>query len=327
MTLGAFVQACRLTARLGSWSEDWADSAIASFLAPSRLWVFAPPEAQLTLAEVLRGLAQRCPGRMRRVVSVQRCLDALNLHYWYTPPYDECEGGDGESRRKSSSGGYTARPAGGRRKSRGSHDADLKGGIDSKGWSYVSRQWVNPSTGEVLGVKASGFQLREIRARLFDAIVFMACDGDGIGRTDVAAVLGFLRGCRDNTSRCEALRLVLRLTDDPRQADRFVVASGYVAKEFYEHDGEKKYDDPCGGVDKGGVAVATFLSLLRVPDPTVRLLAFVSLAQVRRFMVQRECKGIPDSEPTLEGDKKGKEGILLDFCSFYGRVVLVGCSQ
>lgn len=261
MTPGALTQACRLTDRIGSWSEDWADSAIAALLAPSRLWVFAPPEAQVTLAGVLRGLARRCPGRMRRVVGLQRCLDALDLFYWYTPP---------ASREDVDVGG--SGPA--------THTSD----VNSKGWSYVSRQWVHPSTGEILGRKASGAALQEIRARLLDAAVLMACDGVGVGRADVAAVLGFLRGCRDNTSRCEALRLILRLTDDPRQADRFAVASGYVAIDTSDdRDGDADCgDDSRGrGPGKGGTAAAIFLSLLRVADPTVRLLALLALAQVR----------------------------------------------
>lgn len=260
MTPGALTQACRLADRIGTWSEDWADSAIAALLAPSRLWVFAPSEAQVTLAGVLRGLARRCPGRMRRVVGLQRCLDALDLFYWYTPPASREDGpvdGSGLPARSSD--------------------------VNSKGWSYVSRQWVHPSTGEILGRKASGAALQEIRARLLDAAVLMTCDGDGVGKADVAAVLGFLRGCRDDASRCEALRLILRLTDDPRQAERFAVASGYVATDTYEdHD----VDGDCGdenrgrGPGRGGAAVAMFLSLLRVADPTVRLLALLALAQV-----------------------------------------------
>ncbi|CAN0564937.1 unnamed protein product, partial [Ectocarpus sp. 12 AP-2014] len=86
MNAGALAQACRLADRLGAWSEDWADSTIESLLSPSRLWVFAPTEVQMTLVGVLRGLARRCSGRMRRVVGVQQCLDALDLYYWYTPP-------------------------------------------------------------------------------------------------------------------------------------------------------------------------------------------------------------------------------------------------
>lgn len=275
MTPGALAQACRLTDRLGSWSEDWADSAIASLLAPSRLWVFAPPDAQITLAGVLRGLARRCPGRMRRVIGLQRCLDALDLYFWYTPPAD----GVGV--------GYTTPPMD---DTHTVHIGNLVGGAggggdSSKHWSYKSQQWLNPSTGDVLGRKASGASLREIRARLLDAAALMTCDGDGVGRADVAAILGFLRGCRDDTSRCEALRLVLRLTDDPRQASRFTVASGYVAIDsfFYDcHHGDSPLDGPGGGPCRGGAAVAIYLSLLRAADPTVRLLALLALAQVTK---------------------------------------------
>lgn len=286
MTPGALAQACRLADRLGSWSEEWADSAIASLLAPSRLWVFAPSEAQLTLAGVLRGLARRCPGRMRRVVGLQRCLDALDLYYWYTPPSSAGDDSE-EAWIKSRSGRDTVRAADGVRGSGGGHGASVNGAVDSKGWSYVSRQWVHPSTGQVLGLKASGAALREIRARLLDAAILMACDGDGVSKADVAAVLGFLRGCRDDSSRCEALRLVLRLTDDPHQAFRFVVASGYVATGNYGGDGDDSGGDTGRGPGEGGTAVALFLSLLRASDPTVRVLAFLALAQVRRRWI---CK-------------------------------------
>ncbi|CAM9505103.1 unnamed protein product, partial [Scytosiphon promiscuus] len=210
MSAGALTQACRLTDRLGAWSEEWADSAIESLLSPSRLWVFAPTDAQVTLVGVLRGLTRRCPGRMRRVVGVQRCLDALDLYFWYTPPANRDQ--DNPSSAPSPVGYPAARtPARGNRRSRGSSVTDDGGPAEDNGWSYVSRQWVHPSTGEVLGVKAAGPVLVEIRARLLDAAIVMACDGDGIGRAEVAAVLGFLQGCRDDSSRCEALRLVLRL--------------------------------------------------------------------------------------------------------------------
>lgn len=294
MSSGALAQACRLTERLGSWSEEWADSAIDSLLSPSRLWVFAPTEAQLTLAGVLRGLARRSPGRMRRVVGVQRCLDALDLLYWYTPPASEGgrggEGGGGDAvGEPGAAGGPAARTSvGGSRRPRGSYDGDGGGGgvagsnSSGKGWSYASRQWLHPSTGEVLGVKAAGAVLGEIRARLLDAAIIMAGDGDGVGRAEVAAVLGFLRGCRDVASRREALRLVLRLTDDPHQADRFVLASGYVATDRCG-DGDEQWEDdgPGRGPGRGGAAVALFLSLLRASDPIVRLLAFLALGQVR----------------------------------------------
>lgn len=273
MSAGALAQSCRLTERLGSWSKDWADSCIGSLLSPSRLWVFAPTEAQLTLVGVLRGLTRRCAGRMRRVVGVQRCLDALDLYYWYTPPVNERDQSDPPS--EPSPGGYSV----GRASAGGSRVAG------SKSWSYASRQWVHPSTGEVLGVKASGAVLGEIRARLMDTTILMACDGDGVGRAEVAAVLGFLRGCRDDASRCEALRLILRLTDDPHQAGRFVVASGFIANEGYGGDvgggGGVGDDSPGRGPGRGGTAVALFLSLLRASDPTVRLLAFLALGQVR----------------------------------------------
>ncbi|CAM9688989.1 unnamed protein product, partial [Hapterophycus canaliculatus] len=211
MSAGALTQACRLTDRLGAWSEEWADSVIESLLSPSRLWVFAPTEAQLTLVGVLRGLTRRCPGRMHRVVGLQRCLDALNLYFWYTPPINRGDRGDSSS--EPSPFGYPAERESARRsrRSRGSSGNDDGGLAENNGWSYVSRQWVHPSTGEVLGVKASGPVLVEIRARLLDAAILMACDRDGVGRAEVAAVLGFLQGCRDDTSRCEALRLVLRL--------------------------------------------------------------------------------------------------------------------
>ena len=281
MSSDALAQACRLADRLGSWSEEWADSAIESLLSPSRLWVFAPPEAQLTLVGLLRGMTRRCPGRMRRVVGFQRCLDALDLYYWYTPP--SSENIDGESRGRRSRGGHGGTDGGG-------------GAVDSKGWSYASRQWVHPSTGEVLGLKASGAALREIRARLLDTAVIMACAGDGVSRSEVAAMLGFLRGCRDDSSRCEALRLILRLTDNHRQAGRFVVASGYVAEERYDGDSGDA-GDACGDraddvgshegtgrfPGRGGAAVALFLALLQGDDPTVRLLAFLALGQVRKI--------------------------------------------
>lgn len=301
MTQGALTQACRLTERIGSWSEDWADSAIASLLAPSRMWVFAPSEAQLTLAGVLRGLAQRCPGRMRRMVGVQRCLDALDLYYWYTPPYGDDSGIVSGTRSGSNhgqggttdeeDGGKESSSSSGRRHSRTSvHGTDIES-AGSMEWSYVSRRWVRPSTGEILGLKVAGPALQEIRARLLDAAVLMAGDGDGIGRADVLAVLGFLRGCRDDLSRREALRLVIRLTDDPHQAGRFAVASGYVATEIYagccggdmgDVDGELRdmIDGPARGPGKGGAAIALVLSLVRAPDPAVRLLAFLALAQV-----------------------------------------------
>lgn len=291
MSAGALAQACRLTERLGSWSEEWADSAIESLLSPSRLWVFAPTEAQLTLVGVLRGLTRRCPGRMRRVVGVQRCLDALDLYYWYTPPGNEFkEGVPLDSSTETSPAGFPAgrASAGGRRNSQGSYYPDSGGGgAGGEGWSYASRQWVHPSTGEVLGTKASGTVLREIRARLLDTAILMACDGDGVRRAEVAAVLGFLQGCRDDTSRCEALRLVLRLTDDAHQAGRFVVASGYVAAEAEasvsggEEDDEGGEGSPGHGPGRGGTAVALYLSLLRASDPIVRLLAFLALGQVR----------------------------------------------
>lgn len=284
MSAGALTQACRLTDRLGGWSEEWADSAIESLLSPSRLWVFAPTEAQLTLVGVLRGLTRRCPGRMRRVVGVQRCLDALNLYFWYTPPTNRGDPDDPYSQPspvRHPAGKGSAR---GSRRSRGSLGADDGGLAESNGWSYVSRQWVHPSTGEVLGVKASGPVLVEIRARLLDAAIVMACDEDGVSRAEVAAVLGFLQGCRDDSSRCEALRLVLRLIDDPQQAGRFVVASGYVAAEDQrgQEDGDGgEGESPGRGPGRGGTAVALFLSLLRSSDPTVRLLAFLALGQVR----------------------------------------------
>lgn len=291
MTPCALTQVCRLTDRLGSWSEDWADSAIACLLAPSRLWVFAPPDAQLTLAGVLRGLARRCPGRMRRVIGLQRCLDALDLYYWYSPPVQKEEpGGANRSHLTdldgTGKGGEVPRSGGIDREGGGS---STSGASVSKDWSYVSRQWLNPSTGELLGCKASGAPLREIRARLLDAAILMVCDGNGVGRGDVAAVLGFLHGCRDDVSRCEALRLVLRLTDDPRQAARFTVASGYVANDVYtgDHgvDGVPLDDgSPNCGPGRGGGAVAIFLSLLRAHDPTVRLLALLALAQVRGYI-------------------------------------------
>lgn len=283
MSADALAQACRLADRLGSWSEEWADSAISSLLSPSRLWVFAPPEAQLTLLGVLRGMTRRCPGRMRRVIGFQRCLDALDLYYWYTPPSNETIDGDSRGRR-----------------SRGGHGgADGVGAVDSKGWSYASRQWVHPSTGEVLGLKASGAALNEIRARLLDTAVIMACDGDGVSRSEVAAMLGFLRGCRDDSSRCEALRLILRLTDDHRLAGRFVVASGYVAAGSYDGDDGDAGDASGGdgddvgshdgtgrGPGRGGTAVALFLALLQGDDPTVRLLSFLALGQVRQCGVR-----------------------------------------
>lgn len=288
MNAGALAQACRLAHRLGAWSEDWADSTIESLLSPSRLWVFAPTEVQLTLVGVLRGLARRCPHRMRRVVGVQQCLDALDLYYWYTPPANE--GDDVDPSSEQSPVAYPAAKAstGGNRRNRGcvTEEGD-SGGAGSKDWSYMSRQWVHPSTGEVLGVKASGAVLGEIRARLLDTVVLMACDGDGVCRADVAAILGFLRSCRDDLSRCEALRLVLRFTDDPHQAGRFVVASGYVATEEFggeDGGGDGNDDDKPGhGPGRGGTAVSLFLSQLRASDPTVRLLAFLALGQVRRL--------------------------------------------
>lgn len=284
MTPGALTQACRLADRLGSWSEDWADSAISCLLVPSRLWVFASPEAQVTLAGVLRGLARECPGRMRRVVGVQRCLDALDLYFWYTPP--------------SSSGAVDVadsivdHESQSRSPPRDDIDAETKGcgkgsrvsGTNVLRWSYVSRQWLHPLTGDVLGVKATGIELREIRARLLDAVILMACEGDGIGTADVAAALGFLRGCRDDPSRCEALRLILRMVDDPHQADRFAVASGYVFVETGNISGASiggDGKDANRGLGKGSAAVALFLSLLEMVDPTVRLLSFLALAQVR----------------------------------------------
>lgn len=293
MSAGALAQACRLTERLGSWSEEWADSAIESLLSPSRLWVFAPTEAQLTLVGVLRGLTRRCPSRMRRVVGVQRCLDALDLYYWYTPPGNEVKGGlPRDSSTQTNPADFPPTRQSRRNcNSHGSYDTDGGGGTGSEGWSYASRQWVHPSTGEVLGAKASGAVLREIRARLLDTAVLMACDGDGVRRAEVAAVLGFLRGCRDDASRCEALRLVLRLTDDAHQAGRFVVASGYVKAEADAEaeasmsgggEGDEGGDgSPGRGPGRGGTAVALFLSLLRASDPIVRLLAFLALGQVR----------------------------------------------
>lgn len=294
MSAGALTQACRLTERLGSWSEEWADSAIESLLSPSRLWVFAPTEAQLTLVGVLRGLTRRCPSRMRRVVGVQRCLDALDLYYWYTPPLSDISGGvPRDSSPESSPAGLLASRAsagGSRRSSHGSHNPDGGGGAGSEGWSYASRQWLHPSTGEILGAKASGTVLREIRARLLDTAILMTCDGDGVRRAEVAAVLGFLRGCRDDVSRCEALRLVLRLTDDSHQAGRFVVASGYVAAETSSPGGEEDDEggdvSPGRGPGRGGTAVALFLSLLRASDPIVRLLAFLALGQVREKIAE-----------------------------------------
>ncbi|CAM9527499.1 unnamed protein product [Ectocarpus fasciculatus] len=284
MNAGALAQACRLAHRLGAWSEDWADSTIESLLSPSRLWVFAPTEVQLTLVGVLRGLARRCPHRMRRVVGVQQCLDALDLYYWYTPPANEGDGVDPSS--EQSPVEYPAAKAStdGNRRNRGcvTEEGD-SGGAGSEDWCYMSRQWVHPSTGEVLGVKASGAVLGEIRARLLDTVVLMACDGDGVCRADVAAILGFLRSCRDDLSRCEALRLVLRFTDDPHQAGRFVVASGYVATEEFggeDGGGDGNDDDKPGhGPGRGGTAVSLFLSQLRASDPTVRLLAFLALGQ------------------------------------------------
>lgn len=269
MTAGALAQACRLADRLGSWSEDWADSAIASLLAPSRLWVFAPPDAQRTLAGVLRGLARRCPGRMRRIVGLQRCLDALDLYYWYTPPTD-----DALARKNAS-------PVEDSKEESQSPMGSTRGGD----WSYVSQQWLNPSTGDVLGRKASGESLRDIRARLLDAALLMTCDGDGVTRADVAAILGYLQGCRDDSSRCEALRFMLRLTADPRQAGRFTIASGYVATNTYIRDdnGDQPLDGPGGGPSRGGAAVAIYLSLLRASDPTVRLLALLAFAQVSKY--------------------------------------------
>lgn len=286
MSAGALTQACRLTDRLGGWSEEWADSAIESLLSPSRLWVFAPTEAQLTLVGVLRGLTRRCPGRMRRVIGVQRCLDALDLYFWYTPPTNQGDQGDPSSEPSAVEHPVARASARGGRRSRGSSGADDGALEENNGWSYVSRQWVHPSTGEILGVKASGPVLVEIRARLLDAVILMACDGDGVGRAEVAAVLGFLQGCRDDSSRCEALRLVLRLIDDPQQAGRFVVASGYVAAEDprREEDGDGcEGESPGRGPGRGGTAVALFLSLLRSSDPTVRLLAFLALGQVREI--------------------------------------------
>lgn len=280
MNAGALAQACRLADRLGAWSEDWADSTIESLLSPSRLWVFAPTEVQMTLVGVLRGLARRCPDRMRRVVGVQQCLDALDLYYWYTPPANEGDGVDPSSETSPVEDPAAKASTGGNRRNRGSvNDEGDSGGAGSKDWSYVSRQWVHPSTGEVLGVKASGAVLGEIRARLLDTVVLMACDGDGVCRADVAAMLGFLRSCRDDLSRCEALRLILRFTDDPHQAGRFVVASGYVATE--EFGGEDDDDSPGRGPGRGGTAVSLFLSLVQASDPTVRLLAFLALGQVR----------------------------------------------
>lgn len=283
MTPGALTQACRLADRLGSWSEDWADSAISCLLVPSRLWVFASPEAQVTLAGVLRGLARECPGRMRRVVGVQRCLDALDLYFWYTPPSSGAvDVADSTIDRESQS----------RSPPTDDIDAETKGcGKGSRGsgtnvlrWSYVSRQWLHPLTGDVLGVKATGVELREIRARLLDAVILMVCEGDGIGTADVAAALGFLRGCRDDPSRCEALRLILRMVDDPHQADRFAVASGYVFGDTGNVGGvasDRDGKDSNNGLGKGSAAVALFLSLLEMVDPTVRLLSFLALAQVR----------------------------------------------
>lgn len=234
------------------------------------------------LVGVLRGLTRRCAGRMRRVVGVQRCLDALDLYYWYTPPVNS-EEDQSDRPSEPSPGVWRTPPPGGSRRSRASNGTDGGGVAGSKRWSYVSRQWVHPSTGEILGVKASGAVLGEIRARLLDTAILMACDGDGIDRAEVAAVLGFLQGCRDDASRCEALRLILRLTDHPHQAGRFVVASGFIANGGYGVDSDGGVGDDCPGCgpSQGGTAVALFLSLLRAPDPTVRLLAFLALGQVR----------------------------------------------
>lgn len=295
MTAGALAEACRLTDRLGSWSEDWANSAIAYLLAPSRLWVFAPPDAQLTLAGVLRGLARRCPGRMRRVVGLQRCLDALDLYYWYTPPNEDTDGvGIVSPSRESNGTGQSGVVADDVR------GASVNSTSGSNDWSHASRQWLNPSTGELLGLKASGAPLREIRARLLDAAALMVCDGDGVGKADVAAVLGFLRGCRDSASRCEALRLVLRLADDPRQAARFAVASGYVATDISGGDdgdggGPLGGRGSGGGPGRGGAAVAVFLTLVRASDPTVRLLALLALAQVSEKCLELTCCRNSDS--------------------------------
>lgn len=313
MTPGALTQACRLAHRLGFWSEEWADSAIASLLVPSRLWVFAPSDAQLTLVGVLRGLARRCPGRMRRIVGLQRCLDALDLYYWYTPPHDdESFAGDASSagsglrqdRREAHS------PTGGASGGGG-------GGNRFKDWSYASKQWLNPSTGHVLGRKASGSSLQEIRARLLDAAVLMTCEGDGVTRADVAAVLGYLRGCRDDLSRCEALRLVLRLIEDPRQAGRFAIASGYVATDTYVGDDgpdEFPHGGPFGGPDRGGAAIATYLSLLRASDPTVRVLALLAFAQVSRL---RETPfGLHHDSHGDEGCARGSSALLLFIMRF-----------
>ncbi|CAN0453972.1 unnamed protein product, partial [Discosporangium mesarthrocarpum] len=218
MTTGALRQTCRLTDRLGSWSEEWADSAIEALLGPSRLWVFAPLEAQLSLAGVLRGLARRCPERMRRVVGLQRCLDALDLHYWYTPP--PCGSGSG-----SSSTGAAPSPS-----NPDNTDTGGGGGGDSTrndnplqgSWSHMSVEWVHPMTGQVLGQKASGPGLMEVRARILDAAALMARDGEnGIRRAEVAAVIGHLERCRDDSSRRETLQLLLRLADTPRRAARF----------------------------------------------------------------------------------------------------------
>ncbi|CAB1097656.1 unnamed protein product [Ectocarpus sp. CCAP 1310/34] len=301
MNAGALAQACRLADRLGAWSEDWADSTIESLLSPSRLWVFAPTEVQMTLVGVLRGLARRCPGRMRRVVGVQQCLDALDLYYWYTPPANEGDDVDPSSETSPVEDPAAKASTGGNRRNRGSvNDDGDSGGAGSKDWSYVSRQWVHPSTGEVLGVKASGAVLGEIRARLLDTVVLMACDGDGVCRADVAAMLGFLRSCRDDLSRCEALRLILRFTDDPHQAGRFVVASGYVATE--EFGVEDDDDSPGRGPGRGGTAVSLCLSLVQGSDPTVRLLAFLALGQtlIACLRIDSGGRGV-DNLPDTDG--------------------------
>lgn len=273
MTRGALVQMCRLVERLGSWSKGWADSAIALLLAPSQLWVFAHDEVKITLAGTIRGLTRRCPGRMRRVVGVQRCLDALDRFFWYTPPTcsSACHAGDVRVPRTTGAG--------------------KNGGGNSNAGSSVSQRWIHPSTGEVIGHRASGAALTEIRARLMDAVMLMACDGDGVAKADVVAVVRYLSGCRDAASRCEALRLVLRLMDDPHQAERFVVASGYVNEPDAGQDGVSSGHRATGeagvaatggndGFHRGGAALAVLASLLGATDSTVQLLALVALGQV-----------------------------------------------
>jgi hypothetical protein len=164
------------------------DNALVHLLANFKIWVFADPQVQLG---AMRLLGSEVQGRPRKVIGVPRMIDALQFFFCYD--LSRQDGVDSVSERD-----------------------DVLPKLIAPEPTLCASHLAHPNTAEVIGRRATGPALVELRREIWRIISGMLKEGGDLP-VAVDALLGYLSHTVNERARCEGLHMLLDVLQDEKK--------------------------------------------------------------------------------------------------------------